>query len=95
MLQTSGLLLSEFEDGSIKVEYEDYDTKLGGDFSSMYDLDKENADLLRKLMKEKHPLLSFKNALKKEVGKNLNDEKFKKLMNDNNIKFVHNTWRSF
>ena len=73
MLQTSGLLLSEYEDGSIKVEYEDYDTKLGGDFSSMYDLDKENADLLRKL----------------------NDEKFKKLMNDNNIKFVHNTWRSF
>ena len=73
MLQTSGLLLTINEDGSIRVEYEDYDTPMGGDYSSMYDLDSENANKLKKLMRKKHPLLSFKNALIWEVGKNLND----------------------
>ena len=94
MLQTSGLLLTINEDGSIRVEYEDYDTPMGGDYSSMYDLDSENADKLRKLMKKKHPLLSFKNALIWEVGKNLNDEKFQKLMDKNDIKYTHTTWLS-
>lgn len=94
MLQTSGLLLTINEDGSIRVEYEDYDTPMGGDYSSMYDLDSENANKLRKLMKKKHPLLSFKNALILEVGKNLNDEKFQKLMDKNDIKYTHTTWLS-
>lgn len=94
MLQTSGLLLTINEDGSIRVEYEDYDTPMGGDYSSMYDLDSENANKLRKLMKKKHPLLSFKNALIWEVGKNLNDEKFQKLMDKNDIKYTHTTWLS-
>lgn len=94
MLQTSGLLLTINEDGSIRVEYEDYDTPMGGDYSSMYDLDQENANKLRKLMKKKHPLLSFKNALIWEVGKNLNDEKFQKLMDKNDIKYTHTTWLS-
>lgn len=94
MLQTSGLLLSEYKDGRITVEYEDYDTPMGGDFSSIYDLDKENADKLRALMKEKHPSCSLKKALILEVGKNLNDGKFQKLMKENNIKYNHSTWRS-
>ena len=94
MLQTSGLLLTINEDGSIRVEYEDYDTPMGGDYSSMYDLDSENANKLRKLMKKKHPLLSFKNALIWEVGKNLNDEKFQKLMDKNDIKYTRTTWLS-
>ena len=94
MLQTSGLLLTINEDGSIRVEYEDYDTPMGGDYSSMYDLDSENANKLRKLMKKKHPLLSFKNSLIWEVGKNLNDEKFQKLMDKNDIKYTHTTWLS-
>ena len=94
MLQTSGLLLTINEDGSIRVEYEDYDTPMGGDYSSMYDLDSENANKLKKLMKKKHPLLSFKNALIWEVGKNLNDEKFQKLMDKNDIKYTHTTWLS-
>lgn len=94
MLQTSGLLLTINEDGSIRVEYEDYDTPMGGDYSSMYDLDSENANKLKKLMKKKHPLLSFKNALICEVGKNLNDEKFQKLMEKNDIKYTHTTWLS-
>ena len=94
MLQTSGLLLTINEDGSIRVEYEDYDTPMGGDYSSMYDLDSENANKLKKLMKKKYPLLSFKNALICEVGKNLNDEKFQKLMDKNEIKYTHTTWLS-
>ena len=94
MLQTSGLLLTINEDGTVRVEYEDYDTPMGGDYSSMYDLDSENANKLRKLMKKKHPLLSFKNALIWEVGKNLNDEKFQKLMDKNDIKYTHTTWLS-
>ena len=94
MLQTSGLLLTINEDGSIRVEYEDYDTPMGGDYSSMYDLDSENANKLKQLMKKKHPLLSFKNALIWEVGKNLNDEKFQKLMEKNDIKYTHTTWLS-
>ena len=59
MLQTSGLLLTINEDGSIRVEYEDYDTPMGGDYSSMYDLDSENANKLRKLMMKKHPASVF------------------------------------
>ena len=94
MLDTSGLLLTINEDGSIVVEYEDYDTPMGGDYQSIYNLDKENADKLRKVLKQMHPLLSFKKALIWEVGKNLNDEKFQKLCNNNNIKFDHFTWLS-
>ena len=60
MLQTSGLLLTINEDDSIRVEYEDYDTKLGGDFSSMYDLDKENADYVATV-----------NALREKYGKKI------------------------
>ena len=75
MLQTSGLLLTENKDGSIIVEYEDYGTPMGGDFSSIYNLDADNATKLKKAMKQRHPLLSFKKALIREVGKNLNDEK--------------------
>ena len=45
-------------------------------------------------MKKKHPLLSFKDALIWEVGKNLNDEKFQKLMDKNDIKYTHTTWLS-
>ena len=60
MLETSGLLFTENKDGSILVEYEDYDTQMGGDYSSIYNLDKENADKLRKLLKKKYPLLSLK-----------------------------------
>lgn len=94
MLETSGLLLTENEDGSIVVEYEDYDTPMGGDYQSIYNLDKENADKLRVLLKKKHPLLSFKAALIWEVGKNLNDEKFQKLCTKNRIKYDHFTWLS-
>ena len=45
-------------------------------------------------MKDKHPLLSFKKALIREVGKMLNDRKFQKLCNSNDIHFEHFTWRS-
>ncbi len=94
MLQTSGLLLTENKDGTIIVEYEDYDTPLGGDFSSIYYLNSANAKLLRKAMRKRHPLLSLKKALIKEVGKNLSDSKFVKLMKELNVKYDHSTWRS-
>ena len=94
MLQTSGLLLTENKDGSIIVEYEDYDTPLGGDFSSIYNIDSANATLLRKAMKQRHPNLTFKNALIQEVGKNLSDSKFVKLMKELNLQYHHFTWRS-
>ena len=94
MLQTSGLLLTENTDGSIIVEYEDYDTPMGGDFSSIYNLDASNATKLKNAMKQRHPLLSFKNALIREVGKNLNDAKFVKLMKSLDINYDHYTWRS-
>ena len=94
MLDTSGLLLTENTDGSIRVEYEDYGTSLGGDYSSMYDLDKENAMKLKKIMRKKYPFLSLKKALILKVGKNLNDEKFVKLLKENNIEYTHTTWLS-
>ena len=64
---------------------------MGGDYSSMYDLDSENAKKLRKLMRRKCPFLSFKRALIVHVGKNLNDEKFQKLLSKNDIKYTHST----
>ena len=94
MLQTSGLLLTQNKDGSIIVEYEDYGTRLGGDFSSIYNLDATNATKLKKAMKQRHPLLSFKRALICEVGRNLNDEKFRKLLTSLQIHYDHYTWRS-
>lgn len=94
MLQTSGLLLTQNQDGSILVEYEDYDTPLGGDYSSMYYINSTNAQLLKKAMKRMHPLLSLKKALIREVGKNLDDSKFARLMDKLGVKYDHSTWRS-
>ena len=94
MLETSGLMLTKNKDGSIRIEYVDYDTPLGGDFESMYDLDKSNAKKLRKLMRRKYPLLSLKRALIKEVGVNLNDSKLVQLFTLNDIQYNHFTWLS-
>ena len=94
MLNTSGLLLTQNSDGSIIVEYEDYNTALGGDFSSIYTIDANNADKLRKAMKKRYPLLPLKRALICQVGKNLDDAKFVKLMNRLQINYEHHTWRS-
>ena len=92
MLDTSGLMLSKNRDGSMRIEYVDYDTPLGGDYESMYDLDKENAKLLEKLMKKLHPNLKLKAALIAEVGEHLSDRKLQKLLSENNIKYSHYTW---
>ena len=94
MLDTSGLLLTENKDGSIRVEYVDYDTPMGGDFESMYDLNKVNADKLRKILKEKYPKYSLKKALVQEVGQNFSDRLFVRLLRENNIDYDHSTWLS-
>ena len=94
MFETSGLMLTKNKDGSIRIEYQDYDTPLGGDFESMYDLDKNNAKKLRKIMRKKYPFLSLKRALIKEVGAHLNEPKLVELFNLNDIQYNHFTWLS-
>ena len=95
MLETSGLLLTEHKDGSLQIEYADYNTPLGGEFESIYFLNKENAIKLRKLMRKMHPLLNLKKALIREVGKNLSDQKLVDLLVKNEIKYDHSTWVSY
>lgn len=85
-MDTSGILLEEKEDGSIKVGYVDYDVGFfgGRDYESFYDLDKENADKLRAYLVG----LGFSDLLKgltAVVGANFNDKKFQDCCEDAHV----------
>ncbi len=93
---TSGLLFTQNENGSIIVEVIDYDiSEFGGrDLEIRYDLDKENAKVLYEELKKIHKG-TFEEMLIIEFSETFNTRKFEAFCNERNIKFHYSTWSSF
>ena len=93
MVETSGVLTSFDEKGGLRVEYVDYGVSEfgGGDFQSIYDLDKQNADKLAAHLNS----LGYgdvKEGLEALFGKKFSDDGFCALCKKLGIKYEHFTW---
>jgi hypothetical protein len=93
-METSGLLFTQHDDGSIRAEVVDYGVSEfgGGDWESWYDLDKENAQKLYALLKKKHSG-TFEEMMVAEFGKVFQTYYFERFCRENDIHYVHDTWR--
>ncbi len=93
---TSGLLFTQNENGSIIVEVEDYGvSEFGGrDLEIRYDLDKENAKILYEELKKIHNG-TFEEMLIEEFSDTFNTIEFEDFCKEHNIKYHHSTWSSF
>jgi len=94
---TSGLLLTENEDGSLRVEYVDYGVSTfgGGDYEVWYTVEKEDADKLRAYLNEKYQDGTLKEKMKKEFGDDLSESKFNALCRELGVEATRNSWTSF
>lgn len=94
---TSGLLLTENEDGSLRVEYVDYGVGMfgGGDYEVWYTVEKEDADKLRAYLNEKYQGGTLKEKMKKEFGNDLSETKFNALCKELGVEITRNSWTSF
>ena len=90
---TSGLMFTQNENGSIRVEVVDYGVEEfgGSDWESWYDLTKENADLLFNELRKLHSG-AFKEMLIAQFGKNFDMSAFEKFCSEHNIAYSHMTW---
>ena len=91
-MSSSGLMLEQKDDGSIHIEVDDYGVEeFGGrDFECHFNLNKDNADALRKAV-SKHGG-DFKQNLISEFGNNLDIPKFESFCKSNNIKYDKYTY---
>ena len=92
-MDTSGILLEEYADGSISVGYVDYGVEFfgGDDFESFYKLNKENADKLKAYINR----LGFTDLLKgltAVVGERFSDKKFRDCCAVAGAEYEHITW---
>lgn len=90
---TSGLMFTQNNDGSIRVEVVDYGVEEfdGRDWECWYDLTKENADALYNELKKLHSG-TFEQMLIAEFGKTFDMLEFVKFCREHNIKYSHGTW---
>ena len=96
VLNTSGLLLIENNDGSLEIGYNDYNVEFfgGGDYDVSYTIEKKDAIILKEYLSTKHKG-TLKEMLICEIGKNMSEIKFKKLLNTLNICPRRDSWISF
>ncbi len=92
---TSGLLLTEYDSGSIRVEVVDYGiSEYGGaDLEMWFEIDSENADKLKNALKGKHNG-SLEEKLVAEFGKTFNIPEFRNFCEQYAIKYSFNTYMS-
>lgn len=93
-MNTSGILLEENADGSIRIGYVDYNVEFfgGGDYESFYTLDKENADKLKTYV-SRLGFADFLKGLTSVVGERFSDRKFQDCCAVAEAKYEHITWR--
>lgn len=91
-MDTSGILLEEEDDGSIRVGYVDYNVDFfdGEDYESFYALDKENADKLRAYLLGRN-YSDLQKGLVAIVGEKFSDKKFQDLCAVADIEYDHIT----
>lgn len=90
---SSGLLFTQNEDGSVEIGVVDYGVEFfgGNDYECFFSLDKENAqNLLNALLNSPGGGLEEKLILK--FGKHFDITSFEKLLNAEKIKYNKNTW---
>ena len=94
---TSGLLFTQHDDGSIRVEVVDYDVEeFGGDgcdWEHWYNINKENADKLYNELLKIHSG-TFEEMLIAEFSETLDIPKFVKFLREHDIKYSDMTWTS-
>ncbi len=93
---TSGLLLTENADGSLRVEYVDYGVGFfgGGDYEVWYTIDTENAQKLRDYLSQKRAKGTLQEQMKAEFGKNLSEKKFQGVCRRLGVELERNSWVS-
>lgn len=92
---TSGLLFTQNENGSVRLEVVDYGVEEfdGCDWESWYDLNKENADKLFTELSKLHNG-TFEEIVMMEFGEDFEIPKFLEFCREHNIKYSHMTWCS-
>lgn len=96
---TSGLMLTEYEDGSLRLEYVDYNVGFfgGADFECWYTLNKENAEKFRAALDEKYP--AYKGDPEKQAceafGENMDERAFGEFCSEYGIAAERGSWSSF
>ncbi len=90
---TSGLLFTQNNDGSIRVEVVDYGVEeFGGhDWESCYELNKENAEKLYTELSKIHSG-TLEVMLILEFGKGFNTFEFERFCNEHDVEYSHSTW---
>lgn len=93
---TSGLLLTENKDGSLRLEYVDYGVNFfgGGDYEVWYEVDKADADKLRAYFLQKYGEGDLKAQMKEAFGENLSETAFHKLCEELGVYAKRNSWVS-
>ena len=89
MLETSGLMVTENNDGSVFLEIVDYNVSEfdGSDFELRYALNCDEAKKLKRLLKQKREG-TLEKMLVAEFGKEFNLREFEKMCADNDIKYT-------
>lgn len=90
---TSGLLFTQQNDGSIRVEVVDYGVEeFGGrDWESWYEINKENAEKLYTELSKIHSG-TFEEMLVLEFGETFKMPEFEKFCKEHNVEYSHMTW---
>lgn len=93
MAGTSGLLFTQNNEGSIRVEVVDYGVEeFGGrDWESWYELNKVNAEKLYTELSKIHSG-TLKEMLILEFGERFNTLGFEKFCKEHNVEYSHMTW---
>lgn len=90
---TSGLMFTQNGDGGITLEVVDYGVEQfgGGEWESRYDLDSENAALLKSELEKTHTG-TFAEMCKAEFGEGFNTLEFEGYCKERSIKYSHSSW---
>ncbi len=93
MLDTSGIKVTENEDGTIELFYVDYGVEQfgGRDFECTYKLDKENAEKFRKALNERYTGTLSEKVIS-AFTKNFNTTAFNDFCRQHGIAFDQTTW---
>jgi len=86
--------LTESEDGSIRISYEDYkvDAFGGSSYEAIYDIDSENKAKLFKYLVDAGNTGTLNEMLVSEFGERLDKKSFASTCDENEIKYKLFTW---
>jgi len=86
--------MSEFEDGSFRISYEDYKADIlgGSSYEAIYDVDSDNKNKLISYLENVGNKGTLKEMLVLEFGERLDKKSFATICDENDIKYKLFTW---